>query len=296
MPDVTSSQHHHTVSASVAGGRWVEAGSLGVAVGLGYFFYHLLSSAYEHMHMFNPMRSSANTKARLGYAWRHRLCGLCLLAWHVHGFIGLGLWHFYEYGSLTKDRYSADEQTTMVAYFPFNLPVVAYDVVLGVLGITTTLTAAFDFEKAHRGAEKRNEKKKKSSGTLDDDAIVSYSEMIEHSFYQGLNLLQIVFLHVVAEVLPSNNGSAAITSIIARFLLALIVTAPWYWRSKFPVNKFQVWVQLNDSCSNLSYSYSAGIAVVRALTPPQDNYNKGQYEWSLVSIMYRTKVMWPIVC
>lgn len=52
------------------------------------------------------------------------------------------------------------------------------------LGTALTLTAAFDFRAAH--SRVRNV----ASGALDDDATVTFSEMIEHSFYQGQNLVQ----------------------------------------------------------------------------------------------------------
>ncbi len=60
---------------------------------------------------------------------------------------------------------------------------VAYDAVLGTLGISLTLTAAHEF--GHKNVRNR------ASGTLDEDATVTYDEMIEHAFYQGLNLFQV---------------------------------------------------------------------------------------------------------
>jgi len=93
----------------------------------------------------------------------------------------------------------------------------ALDVLVGVTGIAATLTAAFDFERAHRDV------KNAASGTLEEEATVTYSEMLEHSFYQGLNLLQILAFHVKRPGLG----------------LVVVVTAPWLVRRKwFPVNKF----------------------------------------------------------
>jgi hypothetical protein len=60
---------------------------------------------------------------------------------------------------------------------------VAYDAVLATLGISLTLTAAHEF--GHKNVRNR------ASGTLDEDATVTYDEMIEHAFYQGLNLFQV---------------------------------------------------------------------------------------------------------
>lgn len=73
--------------------------------------------------------------------------------------------------------------------------------------------------------------------------------MIEHSFYQGLNLIQIVYLHCIdAQIsLPWRVGSA------------LIVTTPWLVRGYFPINKFS------------------------------DNYKNVHDATTLIGILYRTK-------
>ena len=52
-----------------------------------------------------------------------------------------------------------------------------YDGVLGLLGIQLTLSAA-------RGFGSHKHTKNVASGVLDNEATVSHSEMIEHSFYQ----------------------------------------------------------------------------------------------------------------
>jgi len=51
-------------------------------------------------------------------------------------------------------------------------------ILLPAVGIVLSLTAAFDFRKAHARV------KNVASGTLDDDQTVTFSEMVEHSFYQ----------------------------------------------------------------------------------------------------------------
>ena len=51
-------------------------------------------------------------------------------------------------------------------------------------------SAAEDFKWLHRNV------KNKASGVLDREATVTYNEMIEHVFYQILNLVQILFLHL----------------------------------------------------------------------------------------------------
>jgi hypothetical protein len=95
-----------------------------------------------------------------------------------------------------------------------------FDAVLGGLGTCLALTAAFDF--GHKNVVNV------ASGTLDEHATVTYNEMIEHSFYQGLNLVQAMYLHSVG----------ASTSRWHRFLLLFAVTAPWFVRGMFPVNRF----------------------------------------------------------
>jgi hypothetical protein len=95
-----------------------------------------------------------------------------------------------------------------------------YDVVLGIIGISLALSAAFEFK--HKNV--RNV----ASGTLDEHATVTYGEMIEHSFYQGINLVQIVFLHCITPHIPQ----------VQRIFWALLVTSPWLIRKYFPVNHF----------------------------------------------------------
>ena len=131
-----------------------------------------------------------------------------------------------------------------------NLSLPAFDAILGVLGVTLTLTAAFDFKAAHQRV------KNVASGPLGQDSTVSFDEMLEHSFYQvrdtehrtpthrppsahrqALNLCQALYLHAVgatASFFPLDSGAAA----AARSLLACLVAAPWLLRARFPVNSF----------------------------------------------------------
>jgi hypothetical protein len=97
---------------------------------------------------------------------------------------------------------------------------VLYDSVLGISGIVLTLTAAIEFQ--HKNI------KNVASGTLDEHATVTYNEMIEHSFYQWVNLCQVFYLHLL-----SLNFSTTI-----RLLLTISVTSPWIIRDLFPVNRF----------------------------------------------------------
>lgn len=92
--------------------------------------------------------------------------------------------------------------------------------VLGMLGISLTLAAAYEFQHKHV--------KNVASGILDEHATVTYGEMIEHSFYQGVNLIQILFLHAV------QRSSDATSTMV----LIFVVTSPWWFRDWFPTNKF----------------------------------------------------------
>ena len=165
-----------------------------------------------------PGNFSMFTKA---YARRHRVCGGLLFCWLLIGFVDIAV------GPLLQITH------------------VAYDIILGVLGTLTAVTAAYDFKKAH------NHIRNIASGTLDKEATVTFEEMIEHSFYQGLNLVQIVYIHILTSLTSA--------SIPFKLTLALLATSPWLLRGAFPVNKFS------------------------------DNYNRGQPPGSLISILYRLK-------
>ena len=103
-----------------------------------------------------------------------------------------------------------------------------YDVVLGILGVGATLTAAKEFPHKHV----RNETGQ--SGTLHQKAIVTQSEMIEHAFYQGLNLIQAIYLHTAYQCQPKDPAYGT----EFRLLLLFLVTSPWFFRQKLPVHSF----------------------------------------------------------
>lgn len=187
------------------------------------------------------------------YARRHRLTGLLMLCWLVLGF-----------GLIFNGTYEKSDGIWS-----------GYDVILGLLGTATAYTAAIDFKAAHSGSHIKNT----ASGVLDEDATVTYSEMIEHVYYQLLNLVQVVFLHIVSsghfaeseECSSSGDDFSTFTEFVMsdnvfgtrkgvlRVLCGLLATVPWLFRGRFPVNKFQ------------------------------DNYNKGQDPWTFNSLMYRSK-------
>lgn len=97
-----------------------------------------------------------------------------------------------------------------------------YNVLLGTFGSLLPLTAASEF--------KHKRVKNIASGTLDVHATVTYNEMIEHCFYQLLNLAQILFLHGLSVQL--------IDKLYQRLLLLLLTTLPWHYRQMFPINRF----------------------------------------------------------
>jgi hypothetical protein len=138
------------------------------------------------------------------HGWSHRLAGAMHLSWLVYGCF-----------CITNQTQNARQ-----AFL--------YDVVLGCLGMTATLTAARDFP--HRYV--RNAVGQ--SGTLSKKAMVTQGEMIEHAFYQFMNVWQALFLHLMAYAWNSHHSWPD----WQRWIALLGVTAPWYVRSRFPVNSF----------------------------------------------------------
>ena len=134
---------------------------------------------------------------------RHSAAGAAYLTWIALGIFDLG------------QRTAHNELTACrrTQYF-------LYDMFLGLLGIVVTLSAAFDFKH-----DKVVNPKGVVSGTLADSATVSFSEMIEHSFYQGLNLSQAIYLHLLA------SGSA--DSLLARAAALYFTTSTWLLRGWF---------------------------------------------------------------
>jgi hypothetical protein len=165
------------------------------------------------------------------YGRRHRLFGIAFLTWLLVGFahLLLGL-----DGVLSR---------------------LGFNVLLSLLGLGLTLSAAADFKHHH------SKVKNPASGVLEPEATVTYSEMIEHAFYHILNLFQIVFLHVVTDAPPAGwpllGGPAGRR---VRLALVMLATSPWLVRHRFPVNSFS------------------------------DNYNKvktGKDPRTLVAVLYR---------
>ncbi|KAG7354043.1 hypothetical protein IV203_003399 [Nitzschia inconspicua] len=115
-----------------------------------------------------------------------------------------------------------------------------FDLLLGCSGVLLTLTAARDFP--HKYVANQSEGDYVQSGTLHQKAIVTQDEMIEHAFYQFLNLWQAMYLHTQyhCKERASNdhyyyNG---IDIIWIQLALLWLVTAPWLFRGRVPVHSF----------------------------------------------------------
>ena len=144
------------------------------------------------------------------YGRRHRLCGLVYFVWLICGFSDVAI-RMMTGGDTQHDR-------SPQVYL-------AYDTILGILGSILTWTAALDF-----GHEKVKVPLSTSSGALHPSATISRSEMIEHLFYQILNLVQAVYLHTI--VAFDNNAW------YWDCLLLFAVTSVWWFRGNFPINSF----------------------------------------------------------
>ena len=121
-----------------------------------------------------------------------------------------------------------------------------YDVLLGVSGCALTATAALDFGIPR--ARLRN----RASGALDDDQTVTKEEIVEHLFYQILNLTQAVFLRVTPNAVSAFGRKGACAALA-------LATAPWLSRAAFPVNRF------SDNYRNDAGTSSTSRRSVRAL-------------------------------
>jgi hypothetical protein len=125
-----------------------------------------------------------------------------------------------------------------------------YDIILGLTGLGLTVSAASDFKAAHKTIKNPMGIR---SGTLHDTATVSYNEMIEHAFYQSINLAQAIFLHMLSKLNVWWH----------RMIALFFVTAPWLIRSAFPIHSFSA------NYDNQIIGSSGG--------------------WSLIMVLYRIK-------
>jgi len=169
------------------------------------------------------------------HSLNHRWAGAALLSWLLYG-----SWHAVNIAvtastttrSSTNDEGNQDNKNNNFWFW--------YNVILGLLGITTAVTAARDFP------HKYVRNKVGQSGALSQTAIVTQAEMVEHAFYQGLNLWQALYLHFMTQTTTittnaaskNNNYQYYFSSIGIRLIALWVVTAPWYVRKQFPVHSF----------------------------------------------------------
>ena len=158
-------------------------------IGLCFFFLRVIVAVAAHPQMLYPR-----------YGRTHRIVGMCFFAYLLYGIID---------ARLTRPT------------FPRRL---AFDAGISVLGFATAFSAARDF-----GGARSHAVGSEASGILDEKATVSRSEMVEHCFYQLLNLAQILYLYSLAAIGDWPT---------ARIALAVSMTLPWLARSRFPVNSF----------------------------------------------------------
>ena len=168
---------------------------------------------------------------------KHRLAGAAYVCWLALGVAGLLL-------------HDADDP-------PSRGRTAAYDVVLALLGTVSTFSAAHDF-----GGRRLTSK---VSGVLDDKSLVTRSEMLEHGFYQLLNLAQILGLYAQSTCTRGPRGVFLFKRRrgTARGWLPFVIlgfqTAPWLYRKAFPVNSFS------------------------------SNYTGDSDPWLFINVMYRIK-------
>jgi len=146
----------------------------------------------------------------------HRLVGAAHLAVLVYGCVAL----FFSSSRREEEGASKRSRDALI-----------YDIVIGLTGTAATLTAARDFP--HRLVKNAPAV---ASGTLSEKAIVTHGEIVEHAFYQFLNLWQALYLHYMTALPPQQQGDSA--GFWKRWLALLFVTSPWLVRRRFPVHSF----------------------------------------------------------
>jgi len=238
--------------------------------GLNLFFSLLLLCLLKHIpHLFLRWE---------GYS--HRLAGACHLSWLLFGI-----------SFLLSPSPLASSSTTSWMY-----QCVMYDIILGVLGTLTTLTAARDFP--HR----RITNAPGQSGTLSHVAIVTQNEMIEHSFYQGLNLVQALYLHGMSwwnihrgEEESSGSGSGSGMGMIMNVMALWVVTSPWLIRKKFPVHSFSAnWTKETQDAMKHSQQQSTSSGMKRHVSTmsrlhAKKKHHHQQQQQRLEKLLYQIK-------
>ena len=169
----------------------------------------------------------------------HRLLGALNLLWLVIGISNFIVYQPIKYIA-TSDHSDDIDSINQKNINSYAIQCLTYDIILGILGILSTLTAAINFP------HKYITNKPGESGTLSNYAIVTQSEMVEHSYYQIVNLCQAVYLHMITYWVVSDVSSS-------RLILLLLVTLPWAVRRKFPVNSFSAnWTTKQQQSDTIS--------------------------------------------
>ena len=171
--------------------------NIDISISLAIFFFFLLF-------IIIIQRPSMFTK-RLGR--KHSILGAFYLIWLIYGI---------------SDCAAVVFGRTLISNY------IVYDIILGCAGVLLPLTAAYEFKHYHV--------KNIASGTLDEHATVTNAEMIEHSFYQGVNLFQVLYLHSIAYLTTLQLHQKYNTYIPIIYLIT--ATSPWLIRHHFPINKF----------------------------------------------------------
>ena len=123
-------------------------------------FFGLLLVCLLSNNKIGPVKLFTNHHGRA-----HRLAGLFHLIWLLVG-------AFY----VVVDNNNSNVDSSYYYYQQWHIKCLVYDFILGISGIITTLSAASSFP--HRHVTNRSGE----SGTLSSMAMVTHSEMIEHSF------------------------------------------------------------------------------------------------------------------
>ena len=216
-------------------------------------FFALLLTCLIFTNKIGPIELFTNHHGRA-----HRLAGLFHLIWLLIGAYFIIV--MKNNGNNDDDHYYNQH---------WHIKCLVYDVILGVSGIVTTLTAASSFP--HRHVINRSGE----SGTLSRQAMVTQSEMIEHSFYQGMNLWQAMYLHLITWGVDHDSSSSN-----SRFLMLFVVTLPWAVRKRFPVNSFSANWRKNEDMNNGDNKRNNIIQV---------GTEKGSTTLWLINVLYRIK-------
>lgn len=272
--------------------------SIYISIALAFiFFSYLFGILFLNPRIFNNKR----------YGRTHAIFGFLYLFWILFGFGSLILSFLRDNRSKRVHSHLADVDSLPLWLWKRSI---IFDIILGILGIYLPLTAAFEFK--HHGI------KNVASGTLDEHATVTHNEMIEHAFYQGINLIQILFLHSCHWVQSmEDRGDISVSPVwrfggkyeyslgqILRCLLLSGLSAIWLIRHRFPINKFSDnYLKVDQRSSMLirilyrikKYQYIFykhfllhGLNITVALSSHFDWFDDGKYVFRLYWLLLNT--------